>query len=192
MSSEQLHEDLKKALEVLQNGGIILYPTDTVWGIGCDATNEQAVKRIYEIKQRADSKSMLVLLDKAPKLGNYIEEIPELAWDLIEMADKPTTIIYDGAKNLAANLIAENGSIGIRITSEAFTQKLIERYKKPIVSTSANISGEPTPKTFAEIDEKIKESVDYVVVYRQEETSLPAPSSIIKLAVNGEIKIIRP
>ncbi len=192
MNTEQLNEDLKKALEVLNKGGIILYPTDTVWGIGCDATNEEAVKRIYDIKQREDSKSMLVLLDKAPKLGNYIAEIPELAWDLIEMADKPTTIIYDGAKNLAKNLVAEDGSIGIRITSEAFTQKLIERFKKPIVSTSANISGEPTPKTFVEIDEKIKAAVDYVVVYRQEETSLPAPSSIIKLAVNGEIKIIRP
>lgn len=192
MNKELLHRDVKKVLEILNEGGIILYPTDTVWGIGCDAQNPEAVKRIYEIKQREDSKSMLVLLDKAPKLGNYLNEIPEMAWDLIEMADKPLTIIYDGAKNLAPNLIAADGSIGIRITNEAFTLKLIERFKKPIVSTSANISGFPTPKTFAEIDEKIKSSVDYVVEYRQKETKLPSPSGIIKLGVGGEIKIIRP
>lgn len=192
MNKEQLHQDIKNALAVLNAGGIILYPTDTVWGIGCDAQNEEAIKRICEIKQRKDSKSMLVLLDKAPKLGNYLKEIPEMAWDLIEMADKPLTIIYDGAQNLASNIIAEDGSIGIRITNEEFTQKLIERFKNPIVSTSANISGESTPQSFSEIHEKIILSVDYVVKYRQGEKSFPTTSSIIKLGVNGEIKIIRP
>lgn len=185
------HEDLKKALDVLHNGGIILYPTDTIWGIGCDATNVEAVKRIYELKQREDSKSMLVLLENPNRITSYVDEMPEVAWDLIEFAEKPTTIIYDGAKNLANNLIAEDGSVGIRITTEAFTQNLIQRFKKPIVSTSANISGQPSPQNFSEIAEEIKESVDYVVQFRQEETKNPAPSSIIKLGVSGEIKILR-
>ena len=176
---------------MLYKGGIILYPTDTIWGIGCDATNALAVKRIYELKKRADSKSMLVLLENPNRLVSYIEEMPEVAWDLIEFAEKPTTIIYDGAKNLANNLIAEDGSIGIRITTEAFTQNLIQRFKKPIVSTSANISGEPSPQNFSEIAQSIKDNVDYVVKYRQDETKNPAPSSIIKLGSTGLIKIIR-
>ena len=187
-----MHDDVKAALEVLQNGGVILYPTDTIWGIGCDACNEEAVKRIYAIKNRIDSKSMLVLLENAALLDRYIDEVPEIAFDLIEVSDKPLTIIYDGAKNLARNLIAEDGSIGIRITTEAFSSDLIRRFKRPVVSTSANISGKPSPACFAEIDQKIIEAVDYVVKYRQDDTHKAVPSGIIKLGRSGEIKIIRP
>lgn len=183
--------DLTKALEVLRNGGVILYPTDTVWGIGCDATNAEAVKRIYEIKQREDSKSMLVLMENPNLLNSYIDEVPEIAWDLIEMTDKPLTIIYSGAKNLAPNLIASDGSIGIRITNEAFTQQLIQRLRKPLVSTSANISGQKTPQNFDEITEEIINAVDYVVEYRRDDIKKYAPSSIIKLGRGGQIEIIR-
>lgn len=183
--------DLKKAVEVLQNGGIILYPTDTIWGIGCDATNEKAVKKVYEIKKREDSKSMLVLMENINLLERYIEEIPEVAFDLIELSEKPVTIIYDGAKNIAQNLIASDGSIGIRITTEKFTQQLIQRFKKPIVSTSANISGEPSPANYSEISEEIKSAVDYIVEYRQDDFSKSVASSIIKLGKNGEVKVIR-
>ncbi len=186
-----MHDDLKKALEVLQNGGLILYPTDTIWGIGCDATNAEAVKKVYDLKQRKDSKSMLVLLDNDAKLQSYVEEVPEMAWSLIELTTKPLTIIYSNAKNLAANLLAEDKSVGIRITSEEFSKQLCSRFKKPIVSTSANISGEPSPQSFDEISDEIKSGVDYIVGYRQDETSNQAPSSIIKLGVDGEIKIIR-
>jgi len=187
-----MHDDVKAALEVLQNGGVILYPTDTIWGIGCDACNEEAVKRIYAIKNRVDSKSMLVLLENAALLDRYVDEVPEIAFDLIEVTDKPLTIIYDGAKNLAKNLIADDGSIGIRITTEAFSSDLIRRFKRPVVSTSANISGKKSPACFAEIDQKIIEAVDYVVKYRQDETQKAVPSGIIKLGRSGEIKIIRP
>jgi L-threonylcarbamoyladenylate synthase len=187
-----MHDDVKAALEVLQNGGVILYPTDTIWGIGCDACNEEAVKRIYAIKNRIDSKSMLVLLENAALLDRYIDDVPEIAFDLIEVTDKPLTIIYDGAKNLARNLIADDGSIGIRITTEAFSSDLIRRFKRPIVSTSANISGKPSPACFTEIDQKIIDSVDYVVKYRQDDTHKTIPSGIIKLGRDGGIKIIRP
>ncbi|MDO8928828.1 MAG: L-threonylcarbamoyladenylate synthase [Bacteroidota bacterium] len=187
-----MHDDVKAALEVLQNGGVILYPTDTIWGIGCDACNEEAVKRIYAIKNRVDAKSMLVLLENAALLDQYIDDVPEIAFDLIEVTDKPLTIIYDGAKNLARNLIADDGSIGIRITAEAFSSDLIRRFKRPVVSTSANISGKPSPACFAEIDQKIIDSVDYVVKYRQDDTHKAVPSDIIKLGRDGGIKIIRP
>ena len=190
MNDEKLKEDVRKACEVLKNGGIILYPTDTIWGIGCDATNELAVKRIYELKHREDNKAMLVLLDDVGKLASYVE-VPDVAYELLEVNDKPMTIIYPNAKNLAKNLIAQDRTIGIRITSEAFTKALLYRFRKPIVSTSANISGEPSPKCFAEISDAVKSVVDYVVDFRQEETSNPAPSSIIKLGVGGEIQIIR-
>lgn len=186
-----MNEDINKALEILKEGGIILYPTDTIWGIGCDATNEDAVKKIYEIKKREDSKSMLVLLDNPGKLQSYIDEVPEIAWDIIETTTKPITIIYPNARNLAKNLVAEDNSIGIRITDEDFTKNLIFRFKKPIVSTSANISGEKSPMNYGEISDFIKDSVDYIVGYRQEETANPKPSSIIKLGIKGEIKIIR-
>lgn len=185
-------EDVKAALAVLQKGGVILYPTDTIWGLGCDAGNEDAVRRIYNIKNRIDSKSMLVLMENAALLERYVDEVPEIAYDLIELSDKPLTIIYDGAKNLAKNLIAEDGSIGIRLTTEAFSSDLIRRFKRPIVSTSANISGKPSPACFDEIDQEIIDAVDYVVNYRQDDTQKAVPSSIMKLGRGGEIKIIRP
>ena len=171
--------------------GVILYPTDTIWGIGCDATNEDAVRRVYEIKQRQDSKAMLVLVDSSVKVDFYVRDVPEVAWDLIDLADKPLTIIYSGARNLAANLLAEDGSVGIRVTNEDFSKRLCQQFRKAIVSTSANISGQPSPKNFSEISEEVKSAVDYIVGYRQEEMSNPKPSSIIKLDKGGVIKIIR-
>jgi len=186
-----MHDDLKQALETLRNGGIILYPTDTIWGIGCDATNADAVKRIYDLKQRADSKSMLVLMDNTAKLSGYVNDIPEVAFDMAELTTKPLTIIYDDAKNLASNLLAEDGSVGIRISNEEFSKQLCARFKRPIVSTSANISGEPSPQNFDQISEAIKGAVDYIVKFRQEETKNPAPSSIIKLTKDGQVTIIR-
>lgn len=186
-----MEEDIKKALEVLRNGGVILYPTDTIWGLGCDATNEEAAARIYAIKKRSDSKSMLVLMENINLLERYVDEVPAIAYDLIEVTDKPMTIIYPGARNLAKNLIAEDGTIGIRITSENFTRQLIQRFKKPVVSTSANISGEPSPATFADISEEIKAAAGYVVKYRQDDLTPASPSSIIKLGVGGQIEILR-
>ena len=175
----------------MREGGVILYPTDTIWGIGCDATNEDAVRRVYEIKQRQDSKAMLVLVDSSVKVDFYVRDVPEVAWDLIELADKPLTIIYSGARNLAANLLSEDGSVGIRVTNEDFSKRLCQQFRKAIVSTSANISGQPSPKNFSEISEEVKSAVDYIVGYRQEEMSNPKPSSIIKLDKGGVIKIIR-
>lgn len=186
-----MQDDIKKAIEVLKSGGIILYPTDTIWGIGCDATNEEAVKRIYELKQRDESKSMLVLLDNPAKLQTYVQDVPEIAWDLIELTDKPLTIIYEGAKNLATNLIATDGSIGIRITDELFSRELCKQFRKPIVSTSANISGDPSPVRFSNISSVIKNGVDYVVNYRQKENVEVKPSGILRLGKNGTIQIIR-
>lgn len=175
----------------MNEGGVILYPTDTIWGIGCDATNEEAVRRVYEIKQRSDSKAMLVLVDSPVKVDFYVQDVPEVAWDLIEVADKPLTIIYSGARNLAPNLIAEDGSVGIRVTNEAFSKRLCQQFRKAIVSTSANISGQPSPANYSEITEELKSMVDYVVGYRREEMGHPKPSSIIKLDKGGVIKIIR-
>jgi L-threonylcarbamoyladenylate synthase len=186
-----MQNDLKKALEVLKSGGVILYPTDTIWGIGCDATNEEAVRRIYQIKKREDAKSMLVLLENPAFLERYVKEVPEIAWDLTEITNTPLTVIYPGAKNMAAGLIAEDGSIGIRLTREAFTSQLLQRFRKPIVSTSANISGQKAPAYFDEISEEIKSQVDYVVEYRQNDITPAHPSSIIKLWPGGKIDIIR-
>ncbi len=191
---------MRQALQVLMQGGVILYPTDTVWGIGCDATNEKAGQRIFQIKQRAEAKAMLVLLDAPGKLQGYVEEVPEMAWDLIDCAlanpedevqQKPMTIIYPNARNLAPSLIAEDGSVGIRITQEVFSKILCERLKRPLVSTSANISGTPAPAIFAEISEEIRNAVDYVVRFRQDDTRKAQPSSIIKLGLHNEIKVIR-
>ena len=189
--NEKIREEIKKACEVLQKGGVILYPTDTVWGIGCDATNEEAVKRVYEIKRRADSKAMLVLVDSDVKVDFYVKDVPEVAWDLIQYATKPLTVIYDDARNLASNLIGEDGSVGIRVTSEEFSKQLCFRFRKAIVSTSANISGEPSPASFSEIQDEIKQAVDYIVEYRQDEPAGAKPSSILKLGKGGVIKIIR-
>ena len=200
-------EDLQQALQVLRSGGIIVYPTDTVWGIGCDATNVEAVKRIYALKQREDSKSMLVLLDSAAKL-NYYVDVPEAAemllgvqntdrfadgaqTDLQDEATKPMTIIYPNARHLAQNLIAEDGSIGIRITSESFSQALCAQLKKPIVSTSANISGHPSARFFHEIEQAILEGADYVCLFRREDETPHQPSTIIKINADNSFKIIR-
>ena len=189
--NETIREEIRKACEVLQKGGVILYPTDTVWGIGCDATNEEAVKRVYEIKRRADSKAMLVLVDSDVKVDFYVKDVPEVAWDLIQYATKPLTVIYDDARNLAPNLIGEDGSVGIRVTSEEFSKQLCFRFRKAIVSTSANISGQPSPASFSEIQDEIKQAVDYIVEYRQDEPAGAKPSSILKLGRGGVIKIIR-
>ena len=186
-----MHNDLKNALEVLKKGGIILYPTDTIWGLGCDATNPEAVKRIYRIKKREDSKSMLVLMENPALLERYVEEVPEIAWDLVEISTTPLTVIYPKAKNFASNLIAEDGSIGIRITREEFTRQLLQRFRRPIVSTSANISGEKSPAVFDEIPDEIKTQADYIVEYRQDDVTPARPSGIIKLWSGGRIEIIR-
>lgn len=188
---ETMKEEIKRACEMMQKGGVILYPTDTVWGIGCDATNPEAVKRVYDIKRRSDSKAMLLLVDSADRLARYVGNVPAVAWDLIELATKPLTVIYDGARNLAPNLVAEDGSVGIRVTSELFSKELCYRFQKAIVSTSANVSGEPTPNNFGEISKEIIDAVDYVVGYRQLEKGSAKSSSIIKLKENGTVTIIR-
>lgn len=187
-------EDIKNAVEVLRKGGVILYPTDTVWGIGCDATNEEAVKRVYEIKQRDDSKALICLVDSDARLQRYVRNVPDVAWQLIDSLKdgdaKPTTLILDGAINLASNLIAEDGSIGMRITQEAFSKELCYRFQKALVSTSANISGEPAAQNYCDIDPRIIESVDYVCWSRRQEHKPHNPSSIIRLKENGEVTII--
>ena len=187
-------EDIKKAVETMRKGGVILYPTDTVWGIGCDATNAEAVAKVYKIKQRDDSKALICLVDSDARLQRYIRNVPDVAWQLIDSlaeGGKPTTLILDGAINLAENLIAEDGSIGIRITNEPFSKELCYRFQKAIVSTSANISGEPAAQNYCDIDPRILEAVDYVCWSRRQEHKPHTPSSIIKLKENGEVEIIR-
>ena len=206
-------EDIRNAVETMRKGGVILYPTDTVWGIGCDATNPEAVKRVYDIKQRDDSKALICLVDSDARLQRYIRNVPDVAWQLIDsvtlgsghfvtfLSDvtkcpdpnvtRPTTLILDGAINLAENLIAEDGSIGIRITNEPFSKELCYRFQKAIVSTSANISGEPAAQNYCDIDPRILEAVDYVCWSRRQEHKPHTPSSIIKLKANGEVTIIR-
>lgn len=184
-------EEIKKIVEILQAGGIILYPTDTVWGIGCDPTNEQAVQKIYDLKRRADSKAMLLLTDSMAKVQAYVTDVPDVVWGLVECAEKPLTVIYPQGRNLATNLMAQDGSVGIRITNEAFSKQLCMRFKKPIVSTSANVSGQPTPAFFDEISDEIKAGVDYIVQARQDDREKKQPSSIIKFEKNGTFAIIR-
>jgi L-threonylcarbamoyladenylate synthase len=202
-------QDIKNAVETMRRGGVILYPTDTVWGIGCDATNAEAVKRVYEIKQRDDSKALICLVDSDARMQRYFRQVPDVAWQLIdslkEVGDykspttdckspttaKPTTLILDGAINLAENLIAEDGSVGMRITSEPFSKELCYRFQKAIVSTSANISGEPAAQNYCDIDPRIIEAVDYVCWSRRQEHKPHKPSAIIKLKENGEVTIIR-
>jgi L-threonylcarbamoyladenylate synthase len=183
--------DIKNALRVLRNGGTVLYPSDTIWGIGCDATNIEAVKNVYKIKNRNESKSMIVLLDDAGWLANYIEKVPDIAFDLIELSEKPLTIIYPNAKNVAKNLVASDGTIGIRITRDEFCKKLISQFRKPLVSTSANYSNQNAPANFDEIDQDIINAVDYVVEWRQNDLNRNSPSGIIKIGVNNEIQVIR-
>ena len=179
----------------MRKGGVILYPTDTVWGIGCDATNEEAVKRVYEIKQRDDSKALICLVDSDARMQRYFRMVPDVAWQLVDSLKegdaKPTTLILDGAINLAKNLIAEDGSVGIRITNEPFSKELCYRFQKAIVSTSANVSGEPAAQNYSDIDPHIIEAVDYVCWSRRQEHKPHKPSSIIKLRENGEVTVIR-
>jgi len=187
-------EDIRRAVEVLRKGGVILYPTDTVWGIGCDATNEEAVKRVYEIKQRDDSKALICLVDSDARLQRYVRNVPEVAWQLIDSIQeggKPTTLVLDGAVNLAANLIAEDGSIGIRITQEPFSKELCFRFQKALVSTSANISGQPAAQNYRDISPELLEAVDYVCWSRRQEHQPHQPSAIIRLRQGGEVEIIR-
>jgi sua5/yciO/yrdC/ywlC family protein len=184
-------EDIQKAVEVMRKGGIILYPTDTVWGIGCDATNSEAVAKIYKIKHRDDSKALVCLVDSDARLQKYVRNVPEVAWQLIDAVVKPTTLILDGAVNLAPNLIAEDGSIGIRITNEPFSKELCYRFQKAIVSTSVNISGEPAAQNFCDISEELLSAVDYVCFSRRQEHKPHQPSTIIKIGMTGEINIIR-
>ena len=186
-----MEEDLKKCIEVLSYGGVILYPTDTVWGLGCDATNAEAVAKIFAIKQRDDSKALVTLVDSDGRLQQYVKEVPEVAWDLIDLSTKPITIVYDNAKGLATNVLAEDGSAALRIATDPFCKKLIQRYKRPIVSTSANISGEPTPSMFKEVSDELKAQVDFVVSFRQEDITPAQSSTVIKLGSGGQVKVLR-
>lgn len=186
-----LQDEVKKAIEVMKAGGVILYPTDTVWGIGCDATNPEAVKKVYEIKRREDSKALICLVDSEARITRYVRNVADVTWDMIELSEKPLTVIFDNVTGLAPNLLAEDGSAGIRVTREEFSKELCYRFQKPIVSTSANISGEPTAQTFDAISDEIKNAVDYVVRYNQRCKEKHKPSSIIKMGANGQFTIIR-
>lgn len=188
---DQFNDDLREAVATLRRGGIILYPTDTVWGIGCDAANPEAVARVYKIKNRVDSKALITLVDSVATLERYVEQLPEVAEQLIEVATRPLTIVYDNGINLAPNLLASDGSIGIRVTSERFSRELCRAFRRPVVSTSANISGQPTPGCFAEIEPEILEAVDYVVTYRRDEKTPAIPSSVIKLGNDSSVTILR-
>ncbi len=190
-SMVDFENDIEQCLQVLQQGGIILYPTDTVWGIGCDATNEQAVEKIYALKKRQDEKAMIVLVADEREVLQYTASPDLSVFDYLQQTKKPTTVIYDGAIGLADNLIGKDGSIAIRICNETFCRHLIKRFRKPIVSTSANISGQPAAKIFTDISDEIKKQVDYIVQYRQDDKTIAAPSSVIKWD-NGTVTIIRP
>lgn len=183
--------DLLKALDTLRSGGLILYPTDTIWGIGCDATDPEAVERVYQLKGREHDKSLIILLEHENKLQSYVREVPEIAYQLIEYTERPLTIVYSGAKNLAPNLLAPDGSIGIRIVKHPFCEQLLRRFRKPIVSTSANLSGQPSAKNFAEIAPEINAGVDYVVSYGQDDQQERQASIIMKIEPNGRFSFIR-
>ena len=191
MTQKEIAEDIRTAVQTLRQGGLILYPTDTIWGIGCDAANEEAVRRIFQLKRREDSKAMICLVDSADRMQRYLRQVPDVAWDVVEYADKPLTLILDGAVNLAPSLIAEDGSVGLRVTKENISHELCYRFQKAIVSTSANISGEPSPACYDEISEEIRQGVDYIMRSRQNDKSKSKPSQIIKLGLDGQIKIIR-
>ncbi len=186
-------EDIKNAVECMRKGGVILYPTDTVWGIGCDATNAEAVAKVYKIKQREDSKALICLVDSADRMARYFRNVPQVAWDFIDaaMPVKPTTVILDDATNVAENLVAEDGSLAMRVTFETFSKELCYRFQKPVVSTSANVSGEPAAQNYRDIDPKLLEMVDYVCWSRRQEHKPHNPSSIVKLSKDGEVKVIR-
>jgi L-threonylcarbamoyladenylate synthase len=184
--------EIEKAVEVLHAGGTILYLTDTIWGIGCDPTNAQAIDRVRNVKARGDAKSMIILLDDVTRLDQFVRKVPEVAWDFLDQVDTPVTIIYPGAQNLAKNLVAADGSIAIRVVHDPFCQELIRSFGKPIVSTSANLSGDPYPLTFNKINPQIINTVDYVIRINLDLVRLAKPSSIVKLGLNGEIELIRP
>ncbi|MES2837806.1 MAG: L-threonylcarbamoyladenylate synthase [Bacteroidota bacterium] len=186
-----MEQELQKALEVLKNGGVIIYPTDTVWGLGCDATNSKAIEKLIEIKGKQANNGLIVLVDKDINLNKYVDEVPEVAWEIIEVSDKPITIIYDKVKGIAAQCIAPDGSAAIRVVNDEFCKKLIYKLGKPIVSTSANFSGQPTPANFLEVNKDLQQKVDYVVNWRQNEKTQAAASSIIKISNSGSFKIIR-
>jgi L-threonylcarbamoyladenylate synthase len=185
-------QDIQASLEALRSGGMIVYPTDTIWGIGCDATNPEAVQKIYQLKQREETRSMLVLLHSPGQLAGYVDAVPDIAWQLIEVADKPLTLIYPGAKNLAHNLIGSDGTIGIRMVRDDFCIRLLQAFRKPLVSTSANLSGTPSPGCFQDIPDAILSGADYVVRWRQDDTTPGQPSSIIKIGHGGTFSILRP
>ncbi len=187
-----LEEEIKYSAKLLKEGKTILYPTDTIWGIGCDATNSKAIQRIYKLKNREDSKSMIILLDTPDKLKKYVKNVPPLAYDLIENSKSPLTIVYQGAKNISKKLIASDGSIGIRIVKGRYTSKVIDLLGRPLVSTSANISGQPSASTFDQISDEVKNSIDHVVEHFQNRTRTIRPSTIIKLEENGKFTILRP
>lgn len=184
-------EDIKLAVEAMKKGGVILYPTDTVWGIGCDATNEKAVEKIYKIKQREESKAMICLVDSDNRIQRYVRDVPDVAWDLMNLATRPTTVILDGANGLAPNLIAEDGSVAFRITQEEFSKQLCYRMQRPIVSTSVNISGQPAAQNYRDIPQELLDAVDYVCFARRNEHKPHQPSSIIRIKKDGEFTIIR-
>lgn len=190
MSFDTIEEDIKKAVAVLRKGGIILYPTDTIWGIGCDSGCSEAVRKIYELKKRADSKSMIILTDSVNNLERYAD-VPEIAYELIEAAVDPITIVYDNARNIAPELKAEDGTVAIRVTGEEISRKLCRTFRKPIVSTSANVSGEKSPATFSEISNEIISGVDYVMQSGRDDSGIKKASTIIKLSADGSFKIIR-
>lgn len=184
-------QDMKQAIDTLRKGGIILYPTDTVWGIGCDAANSEAIERIFKLKQRSEAKSMIVLVGSEAQLESAVIDMPDVAWQLIDAAVRPTTIVYDNVAGIAPELKAEDGSVGVRLSNERYSKELCKRLRRPIVSTSANISGEKTPQIFDEISETIKSGVDYIAYYRQDDRTKSEASNIIKIKNNGEVKIIR-
>lgn len=186
-----LRDEVAKAFEVIKDGGIILYPTDTIWGIGCDATNTDAVKRIFQLKQRDEAKSMIILLDTENKLESYISDMNPLAYDLIEYAENPLTLVMPGAKNISPALIAADGSVGVRVCKHQFCEQLIQRMKKPLVSTSANVSGKPSPQYFSQIDDEIINGVDYVVDIDQHSKEIKTPSTIMRLAPDGKFEFLR-
>ncbi|MGM9679660.1 MAG: L-threonylcarbamoyladenylate synthase [Bacteroidaceae bacterium] len=191
MTQKDIAEDIRQAVQVLRQGGLILYPTDTIWGIGCDATNEDAVRRVFRLKNRDDSKALICLVDSANRMQMYSRGIPDVAWDLVEYSEKPLTLILDGAVNLAPSLIAADGSVGIRVTSENISKELCFRFQKAIVSTSANISGRPSPARFMDIEPEVINGVDYVMRSRQNDTKPSSPSRIVRLRADGEISFIR-
>ena len=186
-----IKEEIEKTVQTLKAGGLILYPTDTIWGIGCDASNETAVQKLLQLKGRISDKGLILLLDQPGRLASFVRDVPATAWDLIEFSDKPLTIIYEGVYGVADSVRASDGSVGIRITKNEFCQSLVEKLRKPIVSTSANISGRPFATAFADIEEEVKSGVDYIVNLRRDERTEMKPSTVLRLKINGQIEFIR-